>query len=368
MFDVKIYGEVVPFEDIWGGLVNLSKVQEQLTAAEGKDVRVRINCVGGDVAEGFAIYSELRRYAKENGAKITTLAEGQCASIATVIFLAGDERITTEVTSPFVHNAWTYIEGDAKQLMRVAVDLEACNKQIAEHYAAHTDLSYEEARELMANESYISPSDCVAVRFATSIEEVLRPVALQKRVNLKTNKMNTKKKSKGMLATFKALFANKILFDADTREVDFFELTDSDTITEGDFATIDGEDAQGEVVMATGETYVFEAGELITITPAADPGDPGDGETMTTEEAVARIEELEGLLARASVKYNRVKEDKKALLVTLSEKETALSNLAKAKGKYAETTKKETKEGKEEPKPANKFDKAITALEKRKKQ
>lgn len=89
--EIKIYGEIVPFQDSWiaeSGYCNLSFVQRQLSEANGQDVTVRINSFGGDVDEGFAIYSELRRYAKENNAEVTTLAEGRCASIATVIFLA----------------------------------------------------------------------------------------------------------------------------------------------------------------------------------------------------------------------------------------------------------------------------------------
>jgi len=62
------------------------------------------------------------------------LAEGRCASIATIIFLAGDVRIVTEYTDPFVHNAWCYTMGDAKKVMRTAVDLEKCNDKIAKHY------------------------------------------------------------------------------------------------------------------------------------------------------------------------------------------------------------------------------------------
>lgn len=367
MVDVKIYGEVVPFQDIWTGLVNLSSVQEQLKAAEGKDIRVRLNCVGGDVEEGFAIYSELRRYAKDHGAKVTTLAEGRCASIATVIFLAGDERITTEYTQPFVHNAWTYIEGDAKQLMRIAVDLEACNKQIAEHYAAHTDLTYEEARELMDAETAITAEECVAIRFATSIEKVLRPVALRKRVNLNTNKMaNNGKKS--LLAKFKALFSNKILFDANNVEVDFYELEDGDTVAVGDLAMIDGVDAEGSVVMATGETFVFTAGELTEIIPAEDGAgadDEGDdeGDTMDPVALQARVEELEELLEVAATKYNKAKATISALKADVEAKDSVIGTYKAAQSRYAAAGKKDNK--KPDAGKVNKFDKAIESLSKK---
>lgn len=299
--EIKIYGEIVPFQDAWiiegGGYCNLSHVQNQLAECNGEDVTVRINSCGGDVDEGFAIYSELRRYAKENNAKITTLAEGRCASIATVFFLAGDRRIVTEYTEPFVHNAWTYTMGDSKTLMRVSADLERCNDKIAKHYEQHTNLTYEEARELMDNETSITAEECLALRFATEIEEVFRPVALQRiiknKYNQKKEEMANKKKSglKAMLK--KALgFQNKILKTADELEVEFPDLEENDTPTVGDKGVVDGDASYtGEVVMADGQTFVFEDGTLTEIKEKNDGGQGADDEA-TIEEVQKEVEEI----------------------------------------------------------------------------
>lgn len=267
MHEIKIYGEIVPIEERWiidaGGYVNLTHVQEQLAKANGQDINVRIRSFGGDVQTGFDIYNELRRYAKDNNAKVHTLGEGFVASIATVIFLAGDKRTLTESTSPFVHNAWTYSVGDSKEILRVAVELEACNQRIAEHYALHTDLTKEEALALMANETSITPEEAKNMRFATHIEEVLRPVALR-RFNLNNNhKMNKKTESllnKAM--KFLKSFSNKLVATADGKELDFYELGEEDTVKVGDKAYYDGMDADGSFRMLNGETYVFIAGEL----------------------------------------------------------------------------------------------------------
>ena len=181
MHEIKIYGEIVPFEEQWiidqGGYVNLTEVQRQLKGANGKDIKVKVRSMGGDVQTGFDIYNELRRYAKENDAKVQMWGEGFVASIATVIFLAGDERILTENTNPFVHNAWCYAMGDSKEIMRTAVELESCNQKIAEHYALHTDLTVDEALDLMRNDTSITAEEAKNMRFATAIEEVLRPVS-----------------------------------------------------------------------------------------------------------------------------------------------------------------------------------------------
>lgn len=271
MHEIKIYGEIVPFEEQWiidqGGFYNLSTLQQSLKEAKGKDIKVRIRSFGGDVETGFTMYNELRRYAKDNKAKVTTLGEGQVASIATVIFLAGDERILTGHTEPFVHNAWTYSEGDSKTLVRVAAELEKCNNMIADHYALHTDLTRDEALELMNNDTSITAEEAVTIRFATSIEEVLRPVALKRfSTNNKLNIMSNKTKR----LTFYAkktlgMVSNKLVVTADGKDLDFYELEDDAVIKVSDKAYYDGMDADGSFIMPDGETYVFVAGELTEI-------------------------------------------------------------------------------------------------------
>lgn len=305
--DIKIYGEIVPFQEKWitdqGGYVNLTVVQEQLKEANGEDIRVRIKSYGGDVEEGFSIYSELRRYAKEHNAKVTTLAEGQCASIATVFFLAGDERLVTEFTQPFVHNAWCYAMGDSKTLQRVSADLEKVNNMIANHYANHTDLTYDEARELMEDETSISPEECVRLRFATAIEEIQRPAALLQKINKsnknvkmskKAKKVQTKNQSEKSFIKKMREFFNKDVFTADNQILEFPDLEDDEAVKVGDTALLDGSPAEGSVTIANGDVYVFEAGVLTEI-KEAEAEDPQNVETEaeTVEELKEEVQELE---------------------------------------------------------------------------
>lgn len=323
-YEIKIYGEIIPFEDNWiieqGGYSNLTDLQNQLKKAEGADVRVRINSCGGDCDTGFAMYAELRRYAKDNNANVETFGEARVASIATVIFLAGDKRTLTEHTEPFVHNAWTYTMGDSKQIMRAAVQLDDYNKKIANHYALHTDLSVDEALALMEAETAITTAEAKQMRFATDIEEVLRPVALKRFSNVKINKMSNKK---GIMAKIAAIFEgikNKKVFDAEQREVDFYELEEDEPIEVGANATIDGEPADGSIVMENGETYVFEAGVLMEIIEKdAEPAAEDDNEV---EALKAKISELEGANASLTAKLDEKTVTNKTL-------RTALNNVRK---------------------------------------
>ena len=330
MHEIKIYGEIIPFEDNWiieqGGYANLTSLQQQLKEANGSDVKVRINSCGGDVDTGFAMYAELRRYAKENNAKVTTFGEARVQSIATVFFLAGDERILTEHTEPFVHNAWTYAMGDSKQIQRIAVELENCNKKIAQHYANHTDLTYDEALELMNNETSISTEEAKAMRFCTSIEEVFRPAALKRfNINKLENDMNNNKKTGGVLAKAIAFLTslgdspvNKLVMTADETEVDFYELEEDEVIEVGANARVDGEPATGSHVMKSGETYVFTDGVLTEIIEATD-------ETMS-EDAVALQAEIDTLTAQLEEVTKKASKEIETLKSENSKKETIINN------------------------------------------
>ena len=344
MHEVFIYGEIVPFSEKWitdqGGYVNIDELQRQLKEAKGKDIKVRIRSFGGDVETGFTMYNELRRYAKDNKAKVTTLGEGQVASIATVIFLAGDERILTGHTEPFVHNAWTYSEGDSKTLVRVAAELEKCNNMIADHYALHTDLTRDEALELMNNDTSITAEEAVTIRFATSIEEVLRPVAL-KRFSTNTNNKNMNKKTQTLynkVAKFLGQFSNKVVTSADGKELDFYELEDDAVVKVGDKAYYDGMDADGSFIMPDGETYVFIAGELTEI-QSEDVTDTDESALAEANATIALLTEQLEAVSNKAVELDTQNKAKDALIAGYKASSKPAPNQAKEAPKAKEETK-----------------------------
>ena len=91
---------------------SLVKALAELTDID--EINVYINSCGGEVGEGLAIYNALKRHS----AKVTTYCDGLAASIASVIFMAGDERVMSNSSLLFVHNAWTYTAGNASELRK----------------------------------------------------------------------------------------------------------------------------------------------------------------------------------------------------------------------------------------------------------
>lgn len=288
MHEIRIYGDITHISDKSEKTVDLSDLQNQLALAKGDDVKVKLNCDGGDVEEGFAMYYELRRYAKENNAKIHTFAEGRLKSIATVIFLAGDERELSSGLQPFVHGvSLSSGQEPNEEQTKIINDL---NIRIANHYAAHTDITPDEALEMMVAETYIDTDTAKKMRFATNIENVFVPVAL-KRFNTNNNLNNMNKKTQTLynkVAKFLGQFSNKVVSTADGKELDFYELEDDAVIAVGDKAYYDGMDADGSFIMPDGETYVFIAGELQEI--------QSEDETDTDTEALAEANATIALL------------------------------------------------------------------------
>ena len=164
---INIYGDItsIPWFEGDVSAVNLSKQLEEMQ--DVSVIHVHISSYGGEVKEGLAIYNALRAHK----AKVITYCDSFACSIASVIFMAGDERIMNAASLLMVHNAWTCAAGNAAELRKQAEDLEVITSASVEAYKARATISEEEIRELMDNETWIAPAKAVEYGFATSVIE-----------------------------------------------------------------------------------------------------------------------------------------------------------------------------------------------------
>ena len=165
---INIYGDITSWA--WEELgevsaVNLSKQLEAL--GDVNEIQVFINSYGGEVAEGLAIYNALKRHK----AKVTTYCDGFACSIASVIFMAGDERVMNESSLLMIHNAWTMAMGNSAELRKQADDLEKITQASVEAYKSHSSLTEKEIKKLMDNETWILPTEALEYGFATKIDK-----------------------------------------------------------------------------------------------------------------------------------------------------------------------------------------------------
>ena len=172
---LTIYGEITscPWFEGDTSSAMLSKQLEALNDVSKIDVY--INSYGGEVAEGVAIYNALKRHK----AKIRTICDGFACSIASVIFMAGDERIMNEASMLMIHNAWSCASGNAAELRKQADDLEKITTLSIEVYKANSNLTQEEIVKLMDAETWILPSEAIEYGFATSIAKAEKGSASQ---------------------------------------------------------------------------------------------------------------------------------------------------------------------------------------------
>jgi ATP-dependent protease ClpP protease subunit len=167
---INIYGDITSWA--WEELgevsaYNLSKQLDSLTNVS--EINVYINSYGGEVAEGLAIYNALKRKGKQ--AKVKTFCDGFACSIASVIFMAGTERIMSNASLLMIHNAWTVGQGNADELRKLADDMDIITSASVEAYKERSSLSEKKIKALMSAESWITPKDAVKWGFATEIEE-----------------------------------------------------------------------------------------------------------------------------------------------------------------------------------------------------
>ena len=271
---ISLKGSVTPYkiqewEKIYEDLFNLETVKN-LVGNHKEDIKVEIDSFGGDVDEGLRIYSFFRKYAKENNAKIITHAVGRCDSIATIIFLAGDSRIGNKFIEPFIHNPWmppTEGEMDADHYQKQSNVLKLYEDKIAKFYSEHTALTFDEAKEIMKEGTYLLPEELIDIKFATEIEEVERPVNSLKILNKNKKVMN--KKNQSILNKIGQLLngpSNAVEINtAEGKTLVFNSLEEHQAPKKGDKAIIDGENADGEYIGQDGATYVFNKGELTEI-------------------------------------------------------------------------------------------------------
>lgn len=162
-----IYGDIVTEDWKWlESDVSGHELVQQLDQLDVDLINVYINSYGGFVSEAWAIHNALKR----QKAKIRTICEGFACSAASLIFMAGDERIMLDTSALWIHNVQTFAAGDYKKLQSEAEGAKKLNELSMQVYLEHVNLSKEELAEMMDKETWISPTEALEWGFATAIQ------------------------------------------------------------------------------------------------------------------------------------------------------------------------------------------------------
>ena len=277
---IKINGTIGTYKDEGGvevkgvELVDVISQVEAIAQTEN-EIQVIINSPGGLVDVGYSIYDYLTSL-KKQGKTITTIINGMCASIATIIALAGDKRQIVKGSKFLIHNPYlNNVTGDADMMREYAQTLDIVEGGLAKFYSKVTGIGQSAIDLLMKEDKEITSEKALELKFVTEIidgqlEEVknLSIVAVIKQTNYTMEIKNVLKQGKDALAKLTEILAKakkEVIKNETVKTQDGKSLTVDGGLNEGSTVSIDGQPTPNATyILADGTTIKTDDNSKIT--------------------------------------------------------------------------------------------------------
>mgnify|MGYP003645663989 CR=1 FL=1 len=296
--------DVYIFDEIGSYGLNAQSFIEEIKAYKKRPMNLHVNCVGGDVFDGMAIYNII----KKRTAETTVYIEGIAASMGSVIALAADNVVMAENSLFMIHNAWGGAMGESKELKKTANLLEKISNEIADIYIKKTKLPYDRVKEMMDEETWLNADEALELGFIDSISDAIKVAAkydVSKFKNITSeeisSKLNINLKSKKMTDELKSWFNGKIEDIIARVQSDNNENVTVDSNSKVNVAISD----EAEILnkFSDFEAKVTELSGSVTELE-------GEKETLTEE-----VERLNALLSKANAKGTEISTDGDPLVI-----------------------------------------------------
>lgn len=161
---ITMYGVIGDsYDSYYGQGVTLSRIDAALRSIGDNEVDVYINSPGGDMFEGIAIYNRLREHPK----KVTVKVIGLAASAASIIAMAGEDRLIAKSAFLMIHNCWSYFVGNRHELRSIADQLQEFDMSMRDVYIDTSGSPEKDIEEMMDREAYLSGRTSVDKSFMT---------------------------------------------------------------------------------------------------------------------------------------------------------------------------------------------------------
>lgn len=292
--------EVYIFDEIGAYGITAQDFISEMKEYKDTPVNLRINCIGGDVFDGMAMYNII----KKREAKTTAYIEGIAASMGSVIALAADEVVMAENSLFMIHNAWGGAMGEAEDMRKTASILEKISGEIANIYERKTRLSLNRIIEMMDKETWLNAKEAYELGFIDLISDSIKVAAkydVSKFKNITTeqihNKLNINVNNKKMTEELKNWFNNKV--DEIVNSVKGADNKSEDVVTEVNVMLSDNEEISNK--LSSFEASVTDLNGKIVSLEEELTSTKGENETLSTE-----IERLNALLNKADAKGTEV--------------------------------------------------------------
>jgi ATP-dependent Clp endopeptidase proteolytic subunit ClpP len=292
--------EIYIFDEIGAYGITAQDFIAEMKEYKDTPVNLRINCIGGDVFDGMAMYNII----KKREAKTTAYIEGIAASMGSVIALAADEVIMAENSLFMIHNAWGGAMGGAEDMRKTASVLEKISNEIANIYKRKTRLSLDRITDMMDEETWLNAEEAYELGFVDSISDSIKVAAkydVSKFKNITTeqihNKLNINVNNKKMTEELKNWFNNKV--DEIVASVKGADNKSEEVVTEVNVMLSDNEEISNK--LSSFEASVTDLNGKIVSLEEELTSAKGENETLSTE-----IERLNALLNKADAKGTEV--------------------------------------------------------------
>jgi ATP-dependent Clp endopeptidase proteolytic subunit ClpP len=285
--------DIYIFDEIGSYGTNAKDFISEIKSHKNKPMNLHLNCVGGDVFEGMAIYNVL----KKREGKTTVYIEGIAASMGSVIALAADEVIMAENSLFMIHNAWGGAMGESKDLEKTANVLEKISNEIANIYVKKTKLPLSEVKDMMDEETWLNAEEAQSLGFVDSISDAIKVAAkydISKFKNITNEEIHNKLNNSNNLKSKKMTEELKNWFDAKIENIIARVKADSaeEASTEVEVTLTDNDEIVAK--LTDFEAKVTEMSSLITDLE-------GEKETLTEE-----VERLNALVSKADARGTEI--------------------------------------------------------------
>jgi ATP-dependent Clp endopeptidase proteolytic subunit ClpP len=120
-------------------------------------ITIFIKSDGGDVYAGLCAMDHMRASPLE----ITTVADGMCASSATLILFGGDKRLMLQNARVLIHQLSSDFSGKFEEFKAEKRNLKSIMKQIRSVYEDNAEIPSEKLDKYMENDVYLKASTCI---------------------------------------------------------------------------------------------------------------------------------------------------------------------------------------------------------------
>lgn len=172
MVDIYVYGDIG--ESFWGGetSVSASDFARALRDADGDDVTIHVNSVGGNVFDANTMSELVRSYKGST----TTSIEGIAASAASFFALTADSVVMNPSALLMIHNPYTSCYGNADEMRKTADMLDKVRSTITGQYVRKTGMDESEVERMMDAETWLDATEALDLGFVDSISDAA-PIA-----------------------------------------------------------------------------------------------------------------------------------------------------------------------------------------------